>query len=231
MRDPIVRCLAIAAALSCGLASPGDARRAVPRFYLGGAGGVQYLTADVSGDVIDSRTNIGLDIAVGYQITPRWLAEFSYGFEGSYRVDTRYIPLPPGEFPSDAERAFEVRTNPLFVRTYFTRSSFREEYMKLQWSLGLGWVQVTRLLRNPAGVPPFDTSQLLAAVEFGGAALFVFSKNFSGFLGVRYRVTERRVIADRTSHMDSVSLVFGLRSFLPSPRDVAEPDPADRPKP
>lgn len=230
MRHPTVRCLAVAGALSCLLASPGNARRTVPRFYLGGAGGVQYLTADVSGDVIDSPANASLDIAVGYQITPRWLTEFSYGFEGSYSADTRYLPLPPGENPSDAERAFQVRTNPLLVRTYYTRSSFREEYMKLQWSLGLGWVQVSRLLRNPAGVPPFDTSQLLAAVEFGGAVLFVFSKDFSGFLGVRYRVTERRRIADRTGDMDSIGLVFGLRSFLPSPRDVAEPDPDKRPK-
>lgn len=231
MRQPTARSIAIAGALVCALAAPSSAKRTPPRFYLGGAGGVHILTADVSGDVIDSRANGGADMAVGYQITPRWLTEFSYGFEGSYREDTRYIPLGPGDNPSDADRTFRVRTNPLMLRTYFTRSSFREEYVKMQWSLGLGWVQVTRLLRNPGAVPPFDTSQLLATAEVGAAALFVFTKNFSGFLGVRYRVTERRKIVDRTDHMDTVGLIFGFRSFLPSPRDVAEPDPADRPKP
>jgi len=230
LRRFTVRSFAVAGALSCVLATSSSARRAAPRFYLGGAGGVQFLTGDVSGDVVDSRANGAADIAVGYQITPHWLTEFSYGFEGSYREDRRYIPLDQGENPSDAERAFQVRTNPLFFRTYFTRSSFREEYVKLQWSLALGWVQVSRLLRNPPGVPPFDTSQLLAAAEFGGAALFVFSKNFSGFVGARYRITERRGIVDQTHDMDSLSIVLGFRSFLPSPRDVAEPDPDDRPK-
>ena len=195
-----------------------------PKFYFGFTGGVGILTADVSGDVVDTRANGVIEIGVGYEVSKNWLMEFTYGFVGRYREDRLYLPLDPDSLPPpDARRAYQVQVNPLFLRAFWTHSGIREEYAKPQLSIGVGFEQVSRLLRNYPGIPPEDTSQLLPAIEIGLASLFVFSRNFSGFLGARYTITERSDIVDKTRHLDTVGLVFGIRAFLPSPRDAAEP--------
>jgi len=213
----VVASLVILAAL------PAEGRR-LSRNYLAFAAGTDILTGDVSGDVIDSRGNAAGEIGVGHQFNDHWLVEFTYGFLGRYEENQAYRPLPPLDpLPPDIESAFRVSANPLYLRARWTRSGIREEYFKPELSLGLGYMQVTRLLRNYPNFPPFDTSQLLPALELGASALFVFSRNFMGYVGGRFTVTERRGIVDRTNSFDRVGLLFGFRTFLPSPRDVAEP--------
>ena len=128
------------------------------------------------------------------------------------------LPAEAGLTPS--ERAFSVTVNDLMIRTRWARSGHRTGYFKPEASLGIGAYQVTRLLRNPPAIPPEDTSQLLAAVELGAAALFVFSQNFIGIIGSRFTVMEREAIVDSIDHFDGFALTLGFRIFLPSPADA-----------
>jgi hypothetical protein len=203
------------------LASPAAARKRSKSYLLvtGGAGG---LTGKLSGDVVKDRTTPRLDLGVGFQLSSKLLLEFSYGWSGTWTSD--YRPLSPDEgIPPDTERAFEVGTNPIFVRCRYAHSGVREEYVKPEWSAGIGFVQVTRHLRNPPIIEPEETSQLLFSVELGASALFVFTKDFMTSIGLRYTITERRGIVTDLDHLDSIAFVVNFRGFLPSPRDFAEP--------
>lgn len=194
------------------------------RSYLTLNGGAGILTGNVEGDVIDSRAMGLFEIGVGYQINDRSLVEFTYGFMGQHQQAGPIDPLPIGEpLRPDAELAFRVTLNSLLLRWQFAPSGQRTGYFKPAFSLGAGYYQVTSLLRPVGGVPPFDTSQLLPALEVGAAALFVFSRNSMGYVGARFAVTDREPIVDDTDHLDGFALLLGFRVFLPSPRDVAEP--------
>jgi hypothetical protein len=215
MRRTVVVVLLLAFAVS----RPCEARK-LPRSYLAFAGGGKVLTADVSGDVLDTRGSGHVEIGIGVQLSDPLLIEFTYGWEGTYTQDPPIYALawdePP---PPDTERAFQVGLNPLFFRLRYAPSGMRTDYLKSEWSAALGWVQVTRLLRNYPGFPYEETSQMLASAEFGAAALVVFSKNFMGTVGARYTVTERRDVVDDVQHLDGLTLLLGFRTFLPSPSD------------
>jgi len=209
-------------ALLC-LSSGAEAKKSSKSYLLvtGGAGG---LTGNLTGDVVDSRASPRLDLGVGFELNPKFLIEFSYGWSGTWTLNGPYVPLLPGEelLPETA-RAYEVGTNTIFSRLRYAHSGVRTGYLKPELSAGIGFVQVTRYLRNPPTVPPEETSQMLFSVELGGSALFVFSKNFLGSIGLRYTITERREIVTDLDHLDSIALVLSFRGFLPSPRDLAEP--------
>jgi hypothetical protein len=211
-------------ALTLALASAPSEARKLPRNYLAFAGGGKVLTADVSGDVIDTRATGHVEIGVGMQISKPLLVEFTYGWEGTFRQDPPILALSPVELPpSDAERAFQVGLNPILFRLRYAPGGMRTGYLKPEWSLAAGWVQVTRLLRNYPGFDFEQTSQMLAAAELGGSALVVFSKNFMGTVGARYTITERRGVVDATHNLDGLTLLIGFRTFLLSPRDANEP--------
>jgi hypothetical protein len=174
--------------------------------------------------VITTRSNGNLELAVGHQFGDRLLVEFSYGILGRREQEPPIGALPIDALPPPAyARAYRVQANPMFLRARYAHSGQRTEYLKPELSLAFGFVQVSRLLRNVPFIPPEDTSQLLPSLEVGAAALFVFTKTFMMTAGVRYRLTEREPIVDATHHLDGVVIGLGLRSFLPSPRDVAEP--------
>lgn len=214
---PVLVLVAAAAATA-----PASARRPAES-YLAFAGGVDLLTGDVGGDVIARRSNGNLELAVGHQFGDRLLVEFSYGILGRREQEPPIGVLALGELPPAYQRAYRVQANPMFLRARYAHSGQRTEYLKPELSLALGFVQVSRLLRNVPFIPPEGTSQLLPSLEVGAAALFVFSKTFMMTAGVRYRLTEREPIVDATDHLDGFVIGLGLRSFLPSPRDVAEP--------
>jgi len=197
--------------------------RITSRSYICFNGGPNYLLGDTSGDVIDSPLTGIIELGVGYELSKKALLEFTYGWGGTFQQEGSYYPLNPGELPSDTERAFKVALNPLFLRLHYVPGGARTEYFKPEFGVGLGFIQVSRLLRNIASVPPQDTSQLLASVELGVAGLLVFSKNFMGNFGLRYTFTERRGIVDNLDNVDGVALLIGFRVFLPSPRDMEEP--------
>jgi hypothetical protein len=219
-----MRCAVSIACLGLLLATPAGARPLL-RNYLAFAIGAHVLTGDVSGPVIAGRGEGVGELGIGYQLSERWLIEGTYGFSGRWQRD-RYLALDPfAAPPAEHLRVWRVTTNALSMRVRYARSGMRSEYFKPELSAGLGFTQVTRLLRNYPGVPPFDTSQMLPTAEVGVAGLFVFSNTFMGWIGTRYRMTTRSDIADATDHLDGVSILLGFRVFLPSPRDVEEPDP------
>jgi hypothetical protein len=187
------------------------------------AAGVLGLTGEVGGEPITERWSGRLDLGVGYQVSPRTMLEFTYGWNGTWRSEA-YFALGPGEENlSEAERAVDVGTNSLMVRGHFAAGGLREGYIKPELTAALGAYHVSRLLRNVPGVPPAETSDLLLAAEIGAAMLVVFSHDFIASAGLRYALTERASIADDLEHLDNVSLVFSFRVFLPSPRDVHDP--------
>jgi hypothetical protein len=205
------------------LATTAEARGR-PGSYILLAGGAGALTGDVSGDVVDERASLRLDLGLGFQVHETALLEFTYGFSGTWTSANPLYNLRPEEgMPADTERVIEVGTNPMMARLRYAHSGVRTEYIKPELSLGIGWMQVTRFLRNPAPIPPQETSNMLFSVELGISALVVFSRNFMVAPGLRYTITERRGIVDELGHMDSIAFVIGFRGFLPSPRDVAEP--------
>jgi len=217
-----MRLAAVFFLLLVGLSSGAEAKKS-PKSYLLVTAGAGGLTGKLTGDVVDSRASPRLDLGVGFQLSSTLLIEFSYGWSGTWSR-LPYVPLLPSEgFPPETVRAFEVGTNPIFARLRYAHSGVRKEYLKPELSAGIGFVQVTRHLRNPPTIPPEETSQMLFSVELGAAALFVFSKNFMGSVGLRYTITERREIVTDLDHMDSIAFVVSFRGFLPSPRDVAEP--------
>jgi len=209
--------------LALMLATPAGAKERVhSRSYLTLSGGVDHFTGDVRSDVVLSRNTGTLQLGVGYQIADAFLLEFSYGWLGRFEQEGSIDPLlTPEDFRLTAsQRAFRVTVNDLMARLRWAHGGHRTGYFKPEASFGIGAYQVTRLLRNPPSIPPEDTSQLLAAVEFGTAALFVFSKNFIGIVGGRYTVMEREAIVDSVDHFDGFALTLGFRVFLPSPADV-----------
>jgi hypothetical protein len=203
------------------LATTAEARRS-PRSYLLVAGGAGVLTGETSGEVVNDRASLRLDLGLGFQVHKTALLEFTYGFSGTWTSDVPVYNLRPDEgIPADTERVIEVGTNPIMTRLRYAHSGVRTEYLKPELSVAIGWLQVTRFLRNPPPIPPQETSDMLFSVELGVSALFVFSRNFMIAPGLRYTITERRGIADELGHMDSIAFVVGFRGFLPSPRDVA----------
>ena len=203
-------------------ATPAQARK-LPRSCLVMAGGAKVYTADVSGDVMNARAAGHIEIGVGVQLADPLMLEFTYGWDGTYIQDPPILALPIAPPPADTERAFQVGLNALLFRLRYAKSGLRTEYIKPEFSVAAGWMQVTRLLRNYPAYPYVESSQLLAAGEVGAAALVVFSKNFMGTVGARYTLTERRGVVDATGHLDGFSFLIGFRTFLPSPADVAEP--------
>ncbi len=205
------------------LAAPVAAKeRVYSRSYLTLSGGVDRFTGDVRSDVVQSRNTGTVQLGIGYQLADAFLLEFSYGWLGRFDQDPPIDALiTPEDFRlTPSQRAFRVTVNDLMARVRWAHGGHRTGYFKPEASLGVGAYQVTRLLRNPSFVPPEDTSQLLAAVEFGTAALFVFSQNFIGIVGGRYTVMEREAIVDSVDHFDGFALTLGFRIFLPSPADV-----------
>jgi hypothetical protein len=194
--------------------------RHLSRSYLAITGGVGGLIADVGGDIVQGRTSGRFELGIGYQLGKTTLLEFTYGWMGTWQPDDLIGPLMPDEgFPADTERAFRVGANPLMLRMRWARSGVRTEYLKPELSVGLGWVHVSRLLRNPPGIPPEETSQMIAACELGASALFVFTRDFSTSVGLRYTITERRGVVEEIGALDSVAFILAFRTFLPSPRD------------
>jgi hypothetical protein len=193
------------------------------RSYLTFEGGFDVLMTDLSGDVVQNRAAGLVDIGVGYQFGSRFVVEGTYGWLGRYRQANPIGWVPPGElYPPDEARAFQVTVNPLLVRLRYARSGLRTGYLKPEWSLGLGFYQVTSFLRNYLAVPPEESSQLLPAAELGVAALFVFGPNFTMQGEGRYTLMQRRAIVDDTRHFDGLTIALGFRVFLPSPRDEGE---------
>jgi hypothetical protein len=195
-----------------------------PKSCLTMAGGAKIFTGNVSGDVMDSRSTGHVEIGIGVQLAAPWMVEFAYGWEGTFVQDPPIWSLPFGQMPpADTERAYQVGLNPLMMRLRYAPSGLRTGYLKPEFSVGAGWVLVTRLLTNYPTYPAEESSQMVAAGEVGAAGLVVFSKNFMGTVGARFTVTERRGIVDDTDHLDGFSFLIGFRTFLPSPRDAAEP--------
>ena len=205
------------------LAAAPAAARKLPRSYLAMAGGAKVYTADVSGDVMNERAAGHIELGVGVQVANPLLVEFTYGWDGTFNQEPPILPLPLEPPPADTERAFQVELNTIFLRLRYAKSGMRTEYMKPEFTLGTGWIQVSRLLRTYPPLPYEPTSQMLFAGEVGAGALVVFSKNFMGTVGARFTLTERRGVVDETKHLDGFSFLVGFRTFLPSPRDVAEP--------
>jgi hypothetical protein len=198
-----------------------SAARPLARSYLAFAGGADILFADAGGDVIDSRGKGMGELGVGFQVSNSWLIEGTYGFTGRWEQE-RYFPI--FEPTPDVDRVFRVVCNPMFLRARWAHGGIRTGYFKPELSAAVGFVQVTRLLRNPPPFGPAETSQLLWSAELGASALMMFTPSFMGYLGVRGRFTEREGVANDVGHLDSVSILLGFRVFLHSPRDVAEPD-------
>lgn len=214
----------VSAALALGIAaSPAFAKSPLLRSYLTFEGGFDVLMTNLSGDVVQNRTAGLVDIGVGYQFGSRFVVEGTYGWLGRYRQagPIQYVP-PREEYPPDEARAFQVTVNPFLVRLRYARSGVRTGYLKPEWSLGLGFYQVTSFLRNYQSVPPEESSQLLPAAELGVAALFIFGPNFTMQAGGRYTLMQRRAIVDDTRHFDGLTIALGFRVFLPSPRDEGE---------
>jgi hypothetical protein len=197
-------------------------QRITSRSYLTLSGGFGRFTGDVRSDVVQSRNTGTVQIGIGYQIADPWLVELSYGWLGRFEQDP---PINALDFATESrltesEKAYRVTLNDLMLRTRWAPSGHRTEYFKPEASLGVGAYQVSRQLRNYPGIPPEDTSQLLAAVELGAAALFVFSSNFTGIVGGRFTIMEREAIVDSVDYFDGFALTLGFRAFLPSPADA-----------
>jgi len=193
------------------------------RTYLTVNGGAHVLNTNLDGDVVRDRATGLVELGIGHEFGPRMAIEATYGWMGEYQQPPPIRPLLADEpYASDAERAFRVTVNPAILRLRYARDGMRTGYFKPEFAAGLGFYQVTRLLRNLVSVPPEQTSQLLPAVELGIAALFVFDKNFMGYAGTRYALMQRRDIVDSTRHFDGLSVLLGFRVFLPSPRDERE---------
>src|SRR5262245_15445299 len=140
----------------------------------GGGGG---LVGSVGGEVLRSRFLPRFDLGLGYQVSSSFTLEATYGWSGTWEPQGPVTPLPLFERPpADTQRAYWVGTNPLLLRCKWAWGGARTEYLKPELSLAAGWMQVTRLLRNPAFVAPQETSQMLATVELGGGALLVSSR-------------------------------------------------------
>jgi hypothetical protein len=213
----------IGLAVGLVLAAPCFANRPLLRSYLTFTGGVDALLGEVGGDVLDSRWILQTELGIGYQLRDRLLIEGVYGWLGRYDSSEPYRPLTLEDaFLPAHRRTHRLTMNPLLFRLRYARSGMRTGYFKPELSLGVGWVQVTRWLRNFPNIPPEETSQLLPAVELGVSGLWVWSRNFMGYAGGRLLVTRRDHLVADLRHADGASLLLGFRIFLPSPRDAAD---------
>ena len=168
------------------------------------------------------------EIAVGGQLTDRTLLELSFATMGEQEdVDARPIFDLDDLLVPDRERVYKVQVNPLMLRVRHARSGMRSGYVKPEFSFGLGAYSVTRWLRNFASIPPEPTSQLLPAVELGASMMMILGQNFSGSLGARYTMMQRRGISQSTEHLDGLSLLLSFRFFLNSPADEMQPPEED----
>jgi hypothetical protein len=218
------RILTLLVVLAC-LAGPAWT---LPRTYLTLSGGANVLNTDLNGSVVKERVVGHFEIGVGGHLTDRTLLELSFAVMGAqedpdataiYELDDLLLP--------DTEKAYKVEVNPVMLRVHHARSSLRQGYIKPEFSLGVGAYSVTRWLRNIYGIPPAPTSQLLPAVEAGVAMLMILGDNFSGTLGARYTVMQRRGISQGTEHFDGFSVLLGFRFFLNSPADELQPEDED----
>src|SRR5262245_37611903 len=159
---------------------------AVPRTYLAVTGGATVLTGDVSGDVVDSRTIGQVEFGIGTHLSDNLLIEGSFGVYGSQEVP--YVPILTLEellLPVPV-RVYRIEVNPLMLRLRYARSGMRKGYLKPELQCGLGFLSVTRGIRNPAIVPPDTANDLLLAGEAGISALLILGKNWMLQLGARY---------------------------------------------
>jgi hypothetical protein len=200
---------------------------AVPRSYLNLSGGADVLTTNLDGDVVNDRVVGHVELGIGTHLGDDLLMEGTFGVLGTQQQDTRPLPLNPND-PEDLNlpdhlRVYRVEVNPIMLRLRWARSGMRKGYMKPELSVGAGIYSVSRWLRPFPSVVPEVTSELLAAFEVGASALFVFGKNWMGYMGPRYTFTQRTDLVDETDHLDGLSLLLGFRFFLNSPRDEFEP--------
>ena len=203
-----------------------SAADAAPRTYLSVNGGVDVLTTNISGDVVDNRVVGRIEMGIGTHLSDAHLLEFTFGILGKQRQSGRILPITFDEIGlPDHLRAFRLDANPIMLRLRWAASGMRSGYIKPELSVGAGLYSVSRWLRPVPSVEPEVTSDLLPAFELGVAALFIFGENWMGYLGPRYTFTQRTDLVDETDHLDGMSVMLGFRFFLNSPRDEFEPDP------
>jgi len=200
---------------------------AMPRTYLAVTGGATVLTGDVSGDVVDSRTIGQLELGIGSHLNDNLLLEGSFGVYGTQEVPYEPILDPAELLLPESVRTYRIEANPLMMRLRYTRSGMRKGYLKPELQCGLGFLAVTRWVRNIAGIQPNTASDLLLAGEAGISALLILGKNWMLQLGARYTLTQRHELVDDLDHLDSVAVLLGFRFFLNSPRDEGLPPPKD----
>ncbi len=206
--------------------------QAAPRSYLSLNGGAKVLTGDIDGDVVTERTVGQVELGIGSHVTDDLLFEFTYGVLGSQQVTGRVPPITFEESTlPDHLRAFRIEVNPIMFRLRWASSGMRTGYLKPEFSLGLGMYSVSRWLRPLPPVEPEVASDLLVAFELGASALFVLGKNWAGYVGPRYTVTQRTDLIDDMDHLDGLSVLVGFRFFLNSPRDEFEPPDPERDTP
>ena len=200
----------------------------LPRTYLQVGGGANVLNTDLSGRVVKERVVGHFEIGVGGHLNDKTLLELSFATMGK-QEDVEAAPIYDLEelrLP-DRERVYKVEVNPVMFRVRHARGGMRSGYVKPEFSLGGGVYSVTRWLRSFAGVPPAPTSQLLPAFELGASMMMILGENFSGSLGARYTIMQRRGISQGTEHFDGFSLLLSFRFFLNSPADEMQPPEKD----
>ena len=197
------------------------AATAIPRSYLAAAGGADVLLDNVDGDVIDERLIGQFELGIGTHLGDRLLLEATFGVLGAQQQEGTIQPIfdPEELLLPESVRAYRLEANPLMLRLRYARGGMRTGYLKPEFDVGLGLYSVTRWLRP---IPPFEPesiNELLAAFEVGVSALLILDKNWMAVFGPRYTLTQRSDLVDDTNSLDGISILFGLRFFLSSPRD------------
>ncbi|MFQ5599963.1 MAG: hypothetical protein ACE5G2_05350 [Candidatus Krumholzibacteriia bacterium] len=220
-RTAFVAPVALLVALTCGRAE------ALPRSYLNVGGGVDVLTTNLDGDVVDERVIGQIEIGIGTHLADHLLLEATFGRLGSQQQANPLVIVDPSElFLPESELAYRVEVNPIMLRLRYAHSGLRSGYVKPEFHAGVGLYSVTRWMRPVLGLEPDTTNLLLPAFEVGTSALFVFDKNWMAYFGPRYTFMQRRDLVDETEHFDGLTLLLGFRFFLNSPREEYEP-PSD----
>lgn len=194
---------------------------AMPRSYLACAGGADVLLDNVDGDVIDERLIGQFELGIGTHLSDRLLLEATFGVLGAQQQEGTILPIfdPEELLLPESELAYRLEANPLMVRLRYARGGMRTGYLKPEFDVGMGLYSVTRWLRSAPAVAPGSTNDLLAAFEVGVSALLILDKNWMAVFGPRYTLTQRSDLVDDTNSLDGISILFGLRFFLNSPRD------------
>ena len=213
----VLRCLLL---VFCCLPLPA-AVTAMPRSYLAAAGGANVLLDNVDGDVIDERLIGQFELGIGTHLGDRLLLEATFGVLGAQQQEGTIQPIynPEDLLLPESARAYRLEANPLMLRLRYARGGMRTGYLKPEFDAGVGLYSVTRWLRP---IPPFEPesiNELLAAFEVGVSALLILDKNWMAVFGPRYTLTQRSDLVDDTNSLDGISILFGLRFFLNSPRD------------